>query len=74
MLIRPLLAIVDLPIIAAVVVLGIALFGINKLPKFARNIGLARKEFLLSQLADERQPPDSGVPPTRSTRSSGPDE
>jgi len=49
MTIHPLLAIIDAPII-----IGILVFGADKLPKLARSAGQAKKEFLVGQAeADE---------------------
>jgi TatA/E family protein of Tat protein translocase len=54
MIINPLLAIIDAPIIIGILVVGALLFGADKLPKLARSAGQAKKEFLVGQAeADE---------------------
>lgn len=50
MAIHPLLAIIDMPIIIGVLVLGALLFGADKLPKLARSAGQAKKEFMMGQI------------------------
>ncbi|HEV2260778.1 MAG TPA: twin-arginine translocase TatA/TatE family subunit [Candidatus Rubrimentiphilum sp.] len=46
---HPILAIASPEIIGIVVVLGVLLFGADKLPKLARSAGQAKKEFLAGQ-------------------------
>jgi len=41
----PFFAIIDAPIIIIIVGLGVLLFGADKIPKLARSMGEARKEF-----------------------------
>ena len=54
MVIHPLLALASPEIIGIVIVLGILLFGAEKLPKLARSAGSAKREFLVGQAeADE---------------------
>jgi TatA/E family protein of Tat protein translocase len=54
MIVHPLLAIIDAPIIIGILIVGALLFGAEKLPKLARSAGLAKKEFLIGQAeADE---------------------
>ena len=54
MVIHPLLAIIDAPIIIGILVIGALLFGAEKLPKLARSAGAAKKEFMMGQIeADE---------------------
>jgi TatA/E family protein of Tat protein translocase len=54
MLIHPMLAIIDAPIIIGILVIGALLFGADKLPKLARSAGQAKKEFMIGQAeADE---------------------
>jgi TatA/E family protein of Tat protein translocase len=50
MLIHPLLAFVDAPIIIGILVVGALLFGAEKLPKLARSAGAAKKEFMMGQI------------------------
>ncbi len=54
MILHPLLAIIDAPIIIGILIVGALLFGADKLPKLARSAGQAKKEFLVGQAeADE---------------------
>ncbi len=54
MVIHPLLALASPEIIGIVIVLGVLLFGAEKLPKLARSAGAAKREFLVGQAeADE---------------------
>ena len=54
MVIHPLLAFIDAPIIIGILVVGALLFGAEKLPKLARSAGAAKKEFMMGQIeADE---------------------
>jgi len=54
MVIHPLLALIDAPIIIGILVVGAILFGADKLPKLARSAGQAKKEFMMGQIeADE---------------------
>jgi TatA/E family protein of Tat protein translocase len=48
-MIQPALAMIDPPIIIGIAVVGLLLFGADKLPKLARSAGQARKEFLMGQ-------------------------
>jgi TatA/E family protein of Tat protein translocase len=48
-MIHPALAMIDPPIIIGIAVVGLLLFGADKLPKLARSAGQARKEFLMGQ-------------------------
>jgi Sec-independent protein translocase protein TatA len=43
------LAIIDPPIVIGIAVVGLLLFGADKVPKLARSAGLAKKEFLMGQ-------------------------
>ena len=48
------LALIDMPIIIGILVVGALLFGAEKLPKLARSAGQAKKEFVMGQMeADE---------------------
>lgn len=49
MVFHPLLALFSPEIIGIVVVIGVLLFGAEKLPKLARSAGQAKKEFLVGQ-------------------------
>jgi TatA/E family protein of Tat protein translocase len=54
MILHPLFAFIDAPIIIGIVVIAALLFGADKLPKLARSAGQAKKEFLAGQAeADE---------------------
>ena len=69
----PILAIIDAPIIAIIIGLGILLFGADKIPKLARSMGEAKKEFESAQRgANSPAPPSGGdtpapQPPTSQT-------
>ncbi len=49
MLVHPVLAFIDAPIIIGIVALAALLFGADKLPKLARSAGQAKKEFIQGQ-------------------------
>jgi TatA/E family protein of Tat protein translocase len=54
MVVHPVLAFIDAPIIIGILVVGALLFGADKLPKLARSAGQAKKEFMMGQIeADE---------------------
>ena len=60
----PLFAIIDAPIIIIIVGLGVLLFGADKIPKLARSMGEAKKEFAAgSHRQDQPQPPQEQAPP-----------
>lgn len=49
MIVHPVLALLSPEILGIIVIAAILLFGAEKLPKFARSAGQARKEFLAGQ-------------------------
>lgn len=49
MVVHPILALFSPEIIGIVVVIGVLLFGAEKLPKLARSAGQAKKEFMMGQ-------------------------
>lgn len=61
----PLFAIIDAPIIIIIVGLGVLLFGADKIPKLARSMGEARKEFEAGTRGQNAPPPptDQTQPP-----------
>jgi len=60
----PSFAIIDAPIIIIIVGLGVLLFGADKIPKLARSMGEAKKEFEAgSRARGAPQPPDQTQPP-----------
>ena len=60
----PFFAIIDAPIIIIIVGLGVLLFGADKIPKLARSMGEAKKEFEAGSHAQRApQPPDQTQPP-----------
>jgi len=60
----PFFAIIDAPIIIIIVGLGVLLFGADKIPKLARSMGEARKEFEAgSRGQNAPQPPQDQTPP-----------
>lgn len=61
----PFFAIIDTPIIIIIVGLGVLLFGADKIPKLARSMGEAKKEFEAgSRGQNAPQPPQDQPPPT----------
>lgn len=61
----PLFAIIDTPIIIIIVGLGVLLFGADKIPKLARSMGEAKKEFEAGH-RNASPPPDQPAPPAPS--------
>jgi len=59
----PIFAIIDAPIIAVIIGLGILLFGADKIPKLARSMGEAKKEFESAQRGASSPPPAGDAPP-----------
>lgn len=63
----PSFAIIDAPIIIIIVGLGVLLFGADKIPKLARSMGEARKEFEAgSRGQNAPQPPQDQTQPPAS--------
>lgn len=64
----PVFAVIDAPIIAGIVIVALILFGAERLPKLARSMGQAKKEFEAAQHASAT-PTDtsSGEPPAAPT-------
>jgi TatA/E family protein of Tat protein translocase len=56
----PVFAVIDAPIIAGIVVVALILFGAERLPKLARSMGQAKKEFEAAS-AGKAAPPESSV-------------
>lgn len=62
----PVFAIIDAPIIAIIAGLAILLFGADRLPKLARSMGEAKKEFesaSRAQTSPSETPPAGAQPP-----------
>lgn len=59
----PLFAIIDTPIIIIIVGLGVLLFGADKIPKLARSMGEAKKEFESGSRGQTQAPPPQDQPP-----------
>jgi sec-independent protein translocase protein TatA len=59
----PVFAIIDAPIIAVIIGAAIILFGAERLPKLARSMGQAKKEFDAAVSA-KNPPPEPTTPPT----------
>ncbi|HEY7994208.1 MAG: twin-arginine translocase TatA/TatE family subunit [Candidatus Eremiobacterales bacterium] len=59
----PFFAIIDAPIIIIIVGLGVLLFGADKIPKLARSMGEARKEFEAGSRAQNAPPPQDQTQP-----------
>ncbi len=63
----PIFAIITGPEIAIVVVIAVLLFGADRIPKLARSMGEAKKEFEAAQRSQASPPqpgPDAGSTPT----------
>jgi len=58
----PVFAIIDAPIIAVIIGAAIILFGAERLPKLARSMGQAKKEFDAAVSA-KNPPPEPATPP-----------
>jgi TatA/E family protein of Tat protein translocase len=58
----PVFAIIDAPIIAVIIGAAIILFGAERLPKLARSMGQAKKEFDAAVSA-KNPPPEATTPP-----------
>ena len=56
----PIFAIITGPEIAVLVGIAVLLFGADRIPKLARSMGEAKKEF---EAAQRSQPPPAGPPP-----------
>jgi TatA/E family protein of Tat protein translocase len=70
----PVLAVLDAPIIIAIGAVIVLLFGAERLPKLARSMGLAKKEFdsamhppadaaAQAQVPPKDDPPKPAIPP-----------
>jgi TatA/E family protein of Tat protein translocase len=57
----PLFAIIDAPIVAVIIGLAVLLFGADKIPKLARSMGEAKKEFESASRGSTTPP--SSTPP-----------
>jgi sec-independent protein translocase protein TatA len=69
----PIFAVIDAPIIAVIVVAAIILFGAERLPKLARSMGQAKKEFdsaLSAKQAQTDQQPSAAPAPSSTTPTS----
>jgi sec-independent protein translocase protein TatA len=61
----PIFAIIDAPIIIIIVGLAVLLFGADRIPKLARSMGEAKKEFESATRSQTQAPPagDTTAPP-----------
>lgn len=59
----PIFGIIDAPIIAVIIGLGILLFGADKIPKLARSMGEAKKEFETASRAQAGGATGGDAPP-----------
>ena len=66
----PLFAFIDAPIIAVIVGIAVLLFGADKIPKLARSMGEAKKEF--ESAARSPQPPSAAGPGPADASTSAP--
>jgi len=74
----PVFAVIDAPIIAGIVIVALILFGAERLPKLARSMGQAKKEFEAAQHAsaattdaNAAEPPAAQPPPAPPPQASG---
>jgi TatA/E family protein of Tat protein translocase len=56
----PVFAVIDAPIIAGIVIVALILFGAERLPKLARSMGQAKKEFEAAS-AGKSAPPEANA-------------
>ena len=67
---HPVFAVIDAPIIAGIVIVALILFGAERLPKLARSMGQAKKEFeaassgTAAQTEASTAEPTAQIPPT----------
>jgi sec-independent protein translocase protein TatA len=61
----PVFAIIDGPIVAIIVGLAVLLFGADKIPKLARSMGEAKKEFESASRGEPPPPADSAAVPEK---------
>jgi TatA/E family protein of Tat protein translocase len=61
----PLYAVIDAPIIAIIIGIAVILFGAERIPKLARSMGQAKREFEAASAkpADAPSPPQQAIPP-----------
>ena len=66
----PIFAIIDAPIVLAIVGVAVLLFGVDRIPKLARSMGEAKREFEAASrgsnppnAGDAPKPPDASNPP-----------
>ena len=59
----PIFAIIDTPIILIIVGLGVLLFGADRIPKLARSMGEAKKQFEAGSRGQDTPPPQDETPP-----------
>jgi len=59
----PVFAVIDLPIIAGIAIVALILFGAERLPKLARSMGQAKKEFEAASAGKTATPDDSAAQP-----------
>jgi TatA/E family protein of Tat protein translocase len=70
----PLFAIIDTPIIIIIVGLGVLLFGADKIPKLARSMGEAKKQFEAGSRGDSAPPPPQDQTPPAAPTSQPPQQ
>ncbi|MBV8082306.1 MAG: twin-arginine translocase TatA/TatE family subunit [Candidatus Eremiobacteraeota bacterium] len=64
----PIYAVIDAPIIAIIIAAAVILFGAERIPKLARSMGQAKKEFDAAMSGKPGQPdPSSGAQPAPGT-------
>jgi TatA/E family protein of Tat protein translocase len=63
----PLFAIIDAPIIAVIIGIAVILFGAERIPKLARSMGQAKREFEAASAKQQEPPPQQSIPPPPSS-------
>lgn len=63
----PIFAVIDAPIIAIIAVVILVLFGAERLPKLARAMGEAKKEFEATSRSQPSPPSEPPAPPSQPT-------
>lgn len=60
----PLYAVIDAPIIAIIIGIAVILFGAERIPKLARSMGQAKREFEAAAAKPaDAPPPQQAIPP-----------
>ena len=70
----PIFAIIDAPIIAIIIGIAVILFGAERIPKLARSMGQAKREFeaASAKQTEQQQQPQAIAPPPQEPPSAPP--